>query len=129
MVMSRRMRRRSTMIGSAIVAAVLAGAPAAEAKGPSIQAFRAFPKDGEIHYRIVLCAPVGAAVTFRTELKLGSRGETYVLAPQRGHQDDVCPTWRYAVANRFSSGRYTTRVTVDVNGRHLQTRRATILLR
>jgi hypothetical protein len=126
---SRRTRRRIRAIGFAVVAALLAGAPAAEAKRPSIQAFRAFAKDGAIHYRIVLCAPIGADVTFHTRLQHGSRGETYVLAPQRGHQDNICPTWHYTVDDRFSAGRYTTHVTVDVDGRHLRTRRATIHLR
>ena len=50
-------------------------------------------------YQIVLCAPVGAKVVFRTQLE-GPTGRKYRLTPRTGRQEHECPAWRYEIDNR-----------------------------
>ncbi len=110
-------------MGGASAAVALAAAPAADAA--SVQDFRASVSEDAIHYRIVLCAPIGDRVVFDTRLDARG-GPTYVLAPRTGHQRHLCPIWRYAVRIRFPAGRYDTRVTINVAGKHLRTPRVRV---
>jgi hypothetical protein len=119
------MPRSGSIVGGAAVALTLAVAPAADAA--SIESFRATASRDAVRYQIVLCAPVGAKVVFRTQLQ-GPTGRTYRLTPRTGRQEHECPAWRYEIDNRYPAGRYTTQVAVDVDGERLTTRRARVTL-
>ena len=113
------------LVTGATVALALAAAPAADAA--SVESFRASASGSAIEYRIVLCAPVGSRVVFTTRLD-ARRGPTYVLTPWTGRQEHPCPTWRYTEPDRFPSGRYTTQVGIEVDGKRLRTPRVSIVL-
>jgi hypothetical protein len=90
----------------------LAATPASAASG-RVEAFSAFDDGSQIQYRVVLCAPVGARVTFTPQLS-GPGGRTYISPDQVGQQKDACPTWRFSEPDRYAKGRYSARVRVQV---------------
>lgn len=114
---------------AAIIATGLGLTAPAGAAAVEVKAFQATAAAGQIRYELVVCAPVGTPLTFRTELS-AKRGTTYVLPVLRGRQQSACPTWTFEQDAAVPPGRYRTRVVIESRrSRPAHTRRVPVHLR
>lgn len=119
------MSKTRPLVGAGVAAAVaLAAAPVAEAA--RVERFTAVARPGEIHYRVVLCAPIGAHIEFRA--RLTAHRKTVVLPPRTGSQEHACPAWRWTESKGVRAGRYRTDVVIRVDDERVRTKRVTVVV-
>jgi hypothetical protein len=118
--------KRARAVVAATIATWLGLTASAGAAAVEVKAFRATSAAGEIRYELVICAPLGTALTFRAELTAARRA-TYILPVLRGRQHDVCPTWSFEQEATFPPGHYRTRVRIGADRhRATSTKRVTV---